>query len=294
MRVREVRTSGRDKLIERLNQGLRQTGVEIFSGDPGSFGYGTTDAPTLRNKITRALAKRGLGLRRTYGADVPAHTIEVVNRVRPYTMTSARSIIGLCEAVEYVVRNEIAGDFVECGVWRGGSIMAAALTLLRLGIDDRELYLFDTFAGMPAPGEADRSLTAPDQAPADRWRRDLRHDHNEWAYAPLEAVLANVASTGYPRDRIHPVKGPVEETIPGRAPHSIALLRLDTDWYSSTRRELEHLYPRLTPGGVVIFDDYGAWAGHRQAVDSYEATGRLLLSRLDDTARIAVKPGHPG
>jgi len=137
-------------------------------------------------------------------------------------MTSARSVIGLCEAVEYIVKNEIVGDFVECGVWRGGSIMAAAITLLRLGINDRELYLFDTFAGMPAPSEVDRSLMAPDQQPADRWQRDLRDDHNEWAYAPLEAVLANVASTGYPREHVHLVKGPVEETIPDRAPHSIA------------------------------------------------------------------------
>jgi O-methyltransferase len=264
--------------------------VEMFSGDPESFGYGFTDAPSVRNNVLRALAKRGLGFRRTYGSDVPAYAIETFERVRPYTMTSARSVIGLCEAVEYIVKNEIVGDFVECGVWRGGSIMAAAITLLRLGINDRELYLFDTFAGMPAPSEADRSLTAPDQRPADRWQRDLREDHNEWAYAPLEAVLANVASTGYPREHVHLVKGPVEETIPDRAPQSIALLRLDTDWYSSTRHELEHLYPRLVPGGVVIFDDYGAWAGHRQAVDDYEPARRLLLSRLDDFARIAVKP----
>lgn len=293
MRERKVPTVGRDWLVERLNRRFRQAGVEIFSGDPESFGYGITGAPSVRNNVLRALAKRGLVLRRTYGSDVPAHAIEVVESVRPYTMTSARSVIGLCEAVEYIVKNEIVGDFVECGVWRGGSIMAVAITLLRLGIADRELYLFDTFAGMPAPSEADRLLMAPDQQPADRWQRDLRDDHNEWAYAPLETVLANVASTGYPRQHVRLVKGRVEETIPDRAPHSIALLRLDTDWYSSTRHELEHLYPRLALGGVVIFDDYGAWSGHRQAVDDYEPARRLLLSRLDDFARIAVKPDDP-
>lgn len=278
------------RLVELLNRFLRQAGVELFGGAPGSFGYGTTDAPTLRNRILRVLAKAGYGIRRTYGRDVSPQMIEIVERVRPYTMTSSRSVIGLCEAVRYIVKSGVDGDFVECGVWRGGSVMAEALELLALGAADRELYLFDTFAGMPMPSELDQSLTISDAPPLARWQRDLRADHNEWAYVPLEAVRANVLSTGYPPERVHLVKGPVETTIPSQAPDAIALLRLDTDWYSSTKHELEHLYPRLVPGGVLILDDYGAWAGHRKAVDEYVPTSRLLLTRLDDFARIAVKP----
>jgi hypothetical protein len=100
-----------------------------------------------------------------------------------------------------------------------------------------------------------------------------------------------VLATGYPAERVHLVRGPVEETLPAAAPERLALLRLDTDWYASTRHELEHLYPRLVDGGVLIVDDYGHWQGARQAVDEYFAgtAPPPLLHRIDYTARIGVK-----
>jgi len=100
-------------------------------------------------------------------------------------------------------------------------------------------------------------------------------------------------SIGYPEQQIHFVEGLVEETLPAEAPEEIALLRLDTDWYSSTKHELEQLYPRLAPGGVLILDDYGHWQGARRAVDEYFAENQitLLLNRVDSTARIGVKAG---
>ncbi len=97
-------------------------------------------------------------------------------------------------------------------------------------------------------------------------------------------------ATGYPPERIHLVRGPVEETLPAAAPDGLALLRLDTDWYESTRHELEHLYPRLATGGVLIVDDYGHWEGARKAADEHLAAHpALLLSRSDYTGRMAVK-----
>jgi O-methyltransferase len=276
---------------ELLNRSLRQLGYEIFRADPSALGYGTSQARTLRNSVLRTLARRGYGVRRTFDADVPAEHRQIVDRVRPYTMTSQRTIVGLCEAVEYVVRNEIVGAFVECGVWRGGSVMAEALTLLRLGLCDRDLYLFDTFAGMPAPQDEDVSLREPEHSALSRWQRDQRGEHNDWAYASIETVRENVISTGYPAERLHLIGGLVEDTIPRQAPEPIALLRLDTDWYRSTKHELEHLYPRLAPRGVLILDDYGSWAGARKAVDEYGATRDLFLGRLDGSARIAIKPG---
>jgi O-methyltransferase len=105
-------------------------------------------------------------------------------------------------------------------------------------------------------------------------------------------VRQAVLSTGYDAARLHFVKGKVEDTLPAEAPPQICLLRLDTDWYESTRHELRHLYPRLARGGVLIIDDYGHWQGARQATDEYLAEQRipLLLNRIDYGARIALKP----
>jgi hypothetical protein len=276
--------------LRKLNSTLRQFGLELYRGDRALLSYGTTDSRSARDRALRGLARLGYGVRRSYPPDLSPELIETLEAVRPYTMTSQASIVSLCEAVEYVVSSEVGGPIVECGVWRGGSMMAIALTLLRLGAD-RDLYLFDTFAGMPRPSGADASIVQPDRPPLERWRRDQRESVNEWAYAPLETVRDNVLQTGYPAARVHLVEGMVEQTIPEHAPDSIALLRLDTDWYASTRHELEHLYPRLVARGVLILDDYGQWAGHRKAVDEYPPASALLMHRIDSFARIAVKPG---
>jgi O-methyltransferase len=204
-------------------------------------------------------------------------------RVRPYTMTSIERVTGLCNAVRYVVGAKIDGAIAECGVWKGGSMMSVALTLLELD-ELRDLYLFDTFEGMTPPTEEDvtyAGVTAAEllASPTGRMRLD----------AAMEQVRDAVASTGYPMDRVHFVPGRVEDTVPDRAPDRLALLRLDTDFYASTIHELAHLYPRLATGGVLIIDDYGAWKGARQAVDEYFRDTAILLNRLDWTGRLMVK-----
>lgn len=222
--------------------------------------------------------------------DVTPEVQQTIERALPHTMTSPERLCGLIEATEYVVKNGVPGAIVECGVWRGGSMLAAALTLARLGAADRELYLFDTYEGLPAPGERDRSFKGK---PAyDTWRQHVDGEGlSAWCRAGLEEVRQVMETSGHPPARIHYVAGLVEDTIPGSAPDRIALLRLDTDWYASTRHELEHLYPRLAPGGVLILDDYGSWQGARDAVDEYIAETKvpLLLQRMDKAGRIAVK-----
>jgi hypothetical protein len=188
----------------------------------------------------------------------------------------------------------VPGAIVECGVWKGGSMMAAALTLLRLGVSDRDLYLFDTFQGMPPPTQEDVFAAYDGYNPMRHWRRRARGGgpaESTWHYVAASDVRAAVLSTGYPGERVHLVEGRVEETLPAQAPGAIALLRLDTDWYESTRHELETLYPRLSPGGVLILDDYGHYEGARRAVDEYfDAHGdRPLLARVDYTGRVGVK-----
>jgi hypothetical protein len=213
---------------------------------------------------------------------------EIVRAVRPRTMTAHEKVFALIEATRYVIDHAIPGDIVECGVWRGGSMQAVAKTLVTLGVDDRELHLFDTFTGMTEPTDADRRY---DDTPAATLLQQRPRTARVWAVASLDDVQEGMAETGYRADRIHYHEGPVEETIPAAAPEQIAILRLDTDWYESTRHELEHLYDRLASGGVLIIDDYGTWQGARQAVDEFldRTRARLLLHPVA-AGRIAVKP----
>ncbi len=209
-----------------------------------------------------------------------------------FTMTTVERLYALYTAVNYIVSARIPGAFVECGVWRGGSSMMSALRLNALGETNRILYLYDTYAGMSEPTEADVNVAG--QLASHRWRTQFAGDKNLWDYAPLDDVQKNMQSTGYPEVQIKFIKGEVESTLqPATLPDRIALLRLDTDWYKSTYHEMVHLYPRLSPGGVLIIDDYGHWQGARKAVDQYLAENGLdlYLHRIDYTGRVAIKPG---
>ncbi|TXL88907.1 TylF/MycF/NovP-related O-methyltransferase [Streptomyces sp. IB2014 016-6] len=221
-------------------------------------------------------------------ADYDDEAKEIIRAVKPFTMTSPERLNAFILATRHVVRHNIPGDIVECGVWRGGSMQACARTLLALGETDRGLHLFDTFEGMPPP-------TAEDLRRDGKSAEDLLaaqgKDRPIWAVASLEDVQAGFEDVPYPGERVHYVQGLVEDTVPQQAPEQISILRLDTDWYASTKHELEFLYPRLVSGGVLLIDDYGYWQGSRQAVDEFlEKTGeRLLMLRMDE-GRIAVKP----
>lgn len=237
-------------------------------------------------------------------APVPGETVQlspadeaIAARCRPYTMTSPERMASLLDSVEYIVKRNLPGAFAECGVWRGGSVLAMALKLKDLGVTDRDIYLYDTFEGMTAPTEHD---TSPFHAPASQdWEAakksgDKIYDGLFNAEIFNESLVRDVLlQSGYPAERFHFVRGPVEQTIPGKMPAELALLRLDTDWYESTRHELVHLYPLLTRNGVLIIDDYGHWEGARRATDEYFSDGSatpVFLHRVDYTARLAIKP----
>lgn len=216
--------------------------------------------------------------------DLSAEERKIAATVKPFTMTGIERVVCLINAVTYISDNQILGDIVECGVWRGGSMMTVALMLMARGDTTRNLYLYDTFEGMPAPTQFDKSfdgVTAQTQ---------MQQEAGKWCYASVEEVRENVFSTGYPKEKIHFVKGKIEDTIPKTIPTQLALLRLDTDWYESTKHELVHLYPRLAAEGVLIIDDYGHWQGARKAVDEYfaEQNCKIYLHRIDYTGRIAV------
>lgn len=209
--------------------------------------------------------------------DVSPEHRAIIRRVKPQTRTSFERLVSLLAAIDHLYRAKIPGDIVECGVWQGGSMMAAALELIAIGDTTRTLWLYDTFTGMSAPTSRDVAVTG-------------RIAIEGYDAAPLASVTLNLTNTGWPMERARFIQGKVEDTIPGTVPERIALLRLDTDWYESTRHELHHLYPRLRPGGILILDDYGHWAGHRQAIDEYFARSPVFLHRIDYAGRLVVKP----
>lgn len=231
--------------------------------------------------------------------DLLAHASDadraIVERSMPHTMTGVARILAAIDAARYCVERNIPGAFAECGVWRGGSVLAMILTLQELGTSDRDIYLYDTFEGMTAPTEDD--VSDQEGSALEAWHIAERENRRAWEdmfgseVFDEDTVRSLLLGTGYPAERLTFVRGPVEETLPRVAPEQLALLRLDTDWYESTRHELVHLFPRLQRGGVLIIDDYGHWRGARRAVDEYFGTSHppLLMSRIDYTGRIAVK-----
>lgn len=222
------------------------------------------------HRISRNASARGGHETVRRHADIDQATRDTVAAVRMYTRTTPAQVVALCEAVRYISASGVNGDVVECGVWRGGSMMAAARTLLENGDRSRSLWLYDTFSGMSEPGRDER-----DERPA---------------AVSLPAVQRTLAKAGYPESRIEYVVGRAVDTIPDTMPPAIALLRLGSDRYDVVRHELEHLAPRMSPGAVLIVDDYGAAQGARRAVDEYIGRTRtpLLLHRIDHAARIGV------
>ena len=221
--------------------------------------------------------------------------VEMHLKCSPYSMTSKERMYALYAACMYVLDTKLEGAFVECGVWKGGSAMMIAACLKSKGVLDRDIYLYDTFEGMSKPEDMDRSHTGEDaQGQFDATSVD--EDSSTWCYSSFDEVKRNMMSIGYPEERIHLIKGKVEESLPARIPAGpIALLRLDTDWYSSTKQELTHLYPMLVKRGVLIIDDFGHWEGARKAVMEYfdQHSVNMLLNRIDYTGRIGVKVDGP-
>lgn len=222
-----------------------------------------------------------------YPPDFGQEDIAIIREVGPLTMTSPERLEALIQGVRYITANQITGAIVECGVWKGGSMAAVAKTLLHAHVSNRDLFLFDTFTGMS-------DSTSKDVDYSGKQAKDVLLEDPGYLCddAPLERVKNALYETGYPQQKLHFIAGKVEDTLPALAPDSISLLRLDTDWYESTKHELVHLFPRVAHGGVIIIDDYGHWRGSRRACDEYFTENRIpiLLNRIDYTGRIALKP----
>ena len=213
--------------------------------------------------------------------------------VKGRTMTPVERLYNFCDSVDYCIRSGIDGAVVECGVWRGGGMAAVARHLVQRGHPPRDLYLYDTFEGHPMP-DAERDVDIHGNPALPIWERHRTGDSmdkSDWCVADLDDVKAGMTETGYPQDRLHYVKGRVEHTLPDVAPEKIAVLRIDTDWYESIKHILNVLYDRVSPGGVIIFDDYGHLTGAQQAVDEFyeERREAPILFRIDYSCRATIK-----
>ena len=216
--------------------------------------------------------------------------MEIYHQCKPFTMTSIERMYALYNAIQYVLRKGIQGDFCECGVWKGGSSMMMALTLRKHHITDRKIYLYDTFEGMSEPTEEDKALTG-ESAERLLEMQDKYTDQSIWCYSGIDEVKKNLLSTGYPSDQLVFIKGKVEDTLPVQRPGNLAILRLDTDWYESTKIELQLLYPLLQDSGILIIDDFGHWEGAKKAVIEYfsDEKNYLFIQRIDYTGRLMIK-----
>ena len=248
--------------------------------------------------VDRTARRFGVQIARTssLGSRLPVEAshedIEIISRLKPFTMTSTERLWVLLSATRYVHESRISGDLVECGVWRGGSVMAMAQALLSKGVTTRRIWLYDTFTGMTDPTEKDVESETGTTAETLLRSTPTGDGNNVWCVSGRSEVEANVLSTGYPREKLVFVEGDVSETLQRKVPESIALLRLDTDWYESTRASLVTLYPKLAPGGICILDDYGHWKGARDAIDEYFTSTKVrpLMLPIDYSGRILIKP----
>jgi len=217
--------------------------------------------------------------------------IRSIELCKKFSMTSYARMYATLSATKYVIHNRIQGDFVECGVWRGGNSILMAMTLSQMNIKDRNIFLFDTFEGMTEPSKYDKDNSGL-SASSLLEKADKRNGENIWCIASIEDVKNNFACSDYPEVLIQLVQGDVGKTLQDEwsLPKKIALLRLDTDWYESTKIELEVLFPRLAKGGVCLIDDYGHWQGARKAVDEYLQKNEIypLMHVTDYTGRVFI------
>jgi O-methyltransferase len=193
------------------------------------------------------------------------------------------------DAIRYILKNGIEGVIVECGVGNGNMEYIWINELLKNN-QLRDIYLFDTFSGLVEPTEFDytRKDTKRKHMNSDevyrKWKLSIINEYkNGWCYTSLNKVKSKLNSTGYPDNRLHYIVGDVMETLNDKTniPEKIAILRLDTDWYQSSKYELEQLYDNVVKGGIIIFDDYLHWDGQRRATDEFFASKNIKYDFVD-------------
>lgn len=253
----------------------------------------------FKQSVKTALSLVGLDIRRSSNRrkNVPVEFTNEEKDLFSYvkeknlSMASDERLFTTMMACKHALERGIEGDFVECGVWRGGNALLAA-GIFKLHGSTQKVYLFDTFEGMTEPTIHDKE-TQTDKKAVSEFNENQKTPGQHWYFALIEEVKNNFSRAKLLRDNIIFVKGDVLKTLDNGSnlPSRISVLRLDTDWYESTKKELEVLYPKVGLGGVLIIDDYGHWSGARKATDEYfhKYGKRPFLQYTDYTGRVGVK-----
>ena len=216
---------------------------------------------------------------------------KLISVVSKYSMTPKIRIYNLLQALRHIKQKNIDGDFVECGVWRGGNIILFKKFLENeLKNSNKKIFAYDTYEGMNQPSEEDYNLTSKISAKI-LLKKEKNKDSNIWGISKIEDVKKNISENVKNLDNINFIKGEVEQTLNSEKnlPLKISILRLDTDWYLSTKKELEVLYDRVSSGGIIIIDDYGHWNGSKKAVDEFFSNKYVWMHYVDYACRLIIK-----
>ncbi len=223
-------------------------------------------------------------------AEISNDELKILKEITNFSMSTPANHWAIIQSLKHIKENDIKGDIVECGVWRGGNLILFKKIIDKLNLE-KKIFAFDTFEGMPEPGKEDFDLK---NINAEKIYKNYKKKDLKWCFSNIDEVKSNV-SKFFKNDykNFNFIEGKVEETLmyEENLPQSISLLRLDTDFYESTKKELEILYPRLSKGGVLIIDDYGHWQGSRKAVDEYFNLEKdfLWFHRIDYASRLHIK-----
>jgi hypothetical protein len=210
---------------------------------------------------------------------------KIIRKSLNYSMTNNLRMFTLIKAFKYIIKNKIKGDFVECGVWKGGNLILLQNLIEKYAIYNKKIYAYDTFMGMSKFSKSDYTDNFVHASDV------LKADKKTLCYSSLEDFKNNFYSNTKFNKNLTIIKGEVEKTLREKknVPKKISILRLDTDYYSSTKIELEILWPRLSKGGILIIDDYGYWRGCKKAVDEFFYKKDPLLLHIDESCRILIK-----
>ena len=225
-----------------------------------------------------------------YVPEISDEELKIIKKIQPYTMCKMANHWAIIQSLKHIKKNNIEGDLVECGVFRGGNIILFKKIIDLIGIQ-KKIFAYDTFEGMSKPGEFDKDLK--DINASDTYNK-YKSSKVPWCFSEINEVKNNILKFNIEiANNFKFVKGKVEDTLKNESnlPKKISLLRLDTDFYESTKIELNVLFPRLQPGGILIIDDYGHWKGSKKAVDEYFYNDKKFnwFHRIDYASRLLIK-----